>query len=252
MKLISVIIPYYKKRDFIKSTLNSVINQSYKKLEIIIIYDDLDLTDFYFLKFFCKKDKRIKIYKNPKNLHVAESRNKGIKLAKGDYIAFIDSDDIWYKNKIKTQLKFMTDNKVLFSFSSYNIINAENRIIGRIKAPKKIDYISLLKSCDIGLSTVMFNKSLKKNIIFPKLKTKEDYVVWLKLAKSKVNLFGIVKFLSAWRKLNNSLSSSIYQRMIDGYRVYRIYEKKSIINSIIFLLILSVSFLKKRYNSKLI
>ena len=249
MKLVSVIIPYYKKRDFIKSTLNSVIDQSYKKLEIIIIYDDSDLADYYFLKFFCKKDKRIKIYRNPKNLHVAESRNKGIKLAKGDYIAFIDSDDIWYNNKIKTQIKFMTDNKALFSFSSYNIINKENKNIGAIKAEKKIDYASLLKSCDIGLSTVMFNQSLKKYIIFPKLKTKEDYVVWLRLAKNKINLFGITKYLSAWRKVNNSLSSSIFQRMVDGYKVYRVYEKKSIINSIIFLFILSVSFLKKRYNS---
>jgi teichuronic acid biosynthesis glycosyltransferase TuaG len=252
MKLISVIIPYYKKRDFIKWTLNSVINQSYKKLEIIIIYDDSDLADFYFLKFFCKKDRRIKIYRNPNNLHVAESRNKGIKLAKGDYIAFIDSDDIWYKNKIRTQIKFMTVNKALFSFSSYNIINEDNKTIGAIKAQKEIDYISLLKSCDIGLSTVMFHKNLKKYIIFPKLKTKEDYVVWLRLVKNKVNLLGIKNFLSAWRKVNNSLSSSVCQRMIDGYKVYRIYEKMSIISSIIFLFILSVSFLKKRYNSKFI
>lgn len=252
MKLISVIIPYYKKKDFVKSTLNSVINQSYKKLEIIIIYDDADLADFNFLKFFCKKDRRIKIYRNTKNLHVAESRNKGIKFAKGDYIAFIDSDDIWYKNKIKTQIKFMTENKALFSFSSYNIINEDNKIIGKINAQKKISYISLLKSCDIGLSTVMFHKTLKKYFIFPKLKTKEDYVVWLRLAKNKIDLFGIKKFLSAWRNLSNSLSSSIYQRIVDGYKVYRIYEKKSIINSIILLFILSVSFLKKRYNSKFI
>jgi len=252
MKLISVIIPYYKKKDFIKSTLNSVINQSYKKLEIIIIYDDSDLADFYFLKFFCKKDRRIKIYRNAKNLHVAESRNKGIKLAKGDYIAFIDSDDIWYKNKIKIQIKFMTINKALFSFNSYNIINKKNKIIGAIKAQKEINYKSLLKSCDIGLSTVMFHKSLKKYIIFPKLKTKEDYVVWLRLVKNKVNLFGIKKILSAWRKVNNSLSSSVYQKMIDGYKVYRIYEKKSIISSIIFLFILSVSFIKKHYNLKFI
>jgi teichuronic acid biosynthesis glycosyltransferase TuaG len=98
----------------------------------------------------------------------------------------------------------------------------------------------------------MFHKNLKKYIIFPKLKTKEDYVVWLRLVKNKVNLLGIKNFLSAWRKVNNSLSSSVCQRMIDGYKVYRIYEKMSIISSIIFLFILSVSFLKKRYNSKFI
>ena len=140
----------------------------------------------------------------------------------------------------------------IFSFSSYNIINEDNKTIGAIKAQKEIDYISLLKSCDIGLSTVMFHKSLKKYIIFPKLKTKEDYVVWLRLVKNKINLLGIKNFLSAWRKVNNSLSSSVRQRMIDGYKVYRIYEKMSIISSIIFLFILSVSFLKKRYNSKFI
>ena len=249
MPYFTIVIPSYNRGHIVGRAIESVLNQSYSDFEIIVVDDgSTDNTKEVVCQYL---DSRIN-YFFQENSGVSAARNTGSKLAKGDYIAFIDSDDIWYKNKIKIQIKFMTANKALFSFNSYNIINKENKIIGAIKAQKKIDYKSLLKSCDIGLSTVMFHKSLKKYIIFPKLKTKEDYVVWLRLVKNKINLFGINNFLSAWRKVNNSLSSSVYQKMIDGYKVYRIYEKKSIISSIIFLFILSVSFIKKRYNSKFI
>ena len=249
MKLISVIIPYYKKKDFIELTLNSVINQSYKKLEIIIVYDDTDKEDLTFLKKISIKDKRIKIIVNSKNLHVGNSRNKGIRSAKGYYIALLDADDIWHKDKVKIQLNIMNRKKIFFSYSSYNIINKENKIIGKVKASPNQDYESLIKSCDIGLSTVMFHRSIKKHILFPNLKTKEDYVVWLNLAKKNISLFGIVKTLVSWRRSNNSLSSSVYQRLIDGYKVYRKFEKMNIVDSVVSLFILSVYSLKKKYNS---
>jgi len=251
MKLISVIIPYYKKIKFIEQTLNSVRNQSYKNLEIIIIYDDDDKNDLFFLRNICVKDRRIKIIENNKNLHVSKSRNKGVRFAKGYYITFLDADDIWHKDKIKIQSKFMIKNNLFFSYTSYNVISNTNKIIGRIKSKTTLNYSNLIKSCDIGLSTVMFQKSIKKYIYFPNLKTKEDYVVWLRLIKNNIALFGVKKVLASWRKSNNSLSSSIYQRLIDGYKVYRWYEKMNILNSIVSLFILSYYSLKKNYNSKI-
>ena len=107
MILVSVIIPYFKKKKYIQKTLNSVKNQTYKNLEILIIYDDKDTTDLKFLKRLQKKDKRIKIIINKNTLGAGFSRNVGIKDARGRYIAFIDSDDPWKKNKIEFQLKFM-------------------------------------------------------------------------------------------------------------------------------------------------
>jgi teichuronic acid biosynthesis glycosyltransferase TuaG len=249
MKLISVIIPYYKKKNFIELTLNSVINQSYKNLEIIIIYDDINKEDLFLIKKLSIKDKRIKIIVNNKNLHVGNSRNKGIKSANGHYIALLDADDIWHKDKAKIQLNFMNKKKIFFSYTSYNVINKNNKIIGRVKAKSNQDYKSLIKSCDIGLSTVMFHRSIKNHIFFPNLKTKEDYVVWLNLAKRNIGLYGIAKTLVSWRRLKNSLSSSVYQRLIDGYTVYRNFEKMNIVDSVVSLFILSFYSLKKKYKS---
>ena len=93
MSLVSVIIPYYRKKQYISRTLKSVINQSYKKLEIIIIYDDDNKEELKFIKQITLKDKRIKILVNQKNLGVGPSRNKGIKKSRGEYIAFLDADD---------------------------------------------------------------------------------------------------------------------------------------------------------------
>jgi len=244
MKLVSIIIPYYQKKKFIEQTLKSIFNQKYKYFEVLIIYDDTDKKDLSFLKTLQKKDSRIRLVINQKNIGAGMSRNKGIKLSKGSYLAFIDSDDIWHPDKIKLQLNYMIKNKLPISHTSYNIIDLNNHKIG-FREAKKIEYRDLLKSCDIGLSTVMMKKTLLKNEYFAKLKTKEDYILWLKLAKKKLVFHPIKKPLTSWRSLKNSLSSSTIQKLLDGYFVYRTYLKQSFLKSLFSLLILSINFLKK-------
>ena len=108
MDLVSIIIPYYKKKKYVKLAINSVLQQTYKNFELIIIYDDYDKEDLNFLKEIIKKDKRIKLYTNKKNLGAGRSRNKAIKLSKGSLIAFLDSDDLWTRNKLKEQIFFLS------------------------------------------------------------------------------------------------------------------------------------------------
>ena len=107
MKFISVIIPYYQKKKFLDKAINSVLHQSYKRFEIIIVYDDPDKNYLKFLISKYKKNKNIKFIINKKNIGAGLSRNIGIKKSRGYYIAFIDSDDIWEKNKLKAQVSFM-------------------------------------------------------------------------------------------------------------------------------------------------
>ena len=131
MDLVSVIIPYYKKKKYISETINSALNQSYKNLEIIIIYDDESLEDLNFLEQFKKKDERISIIKNQKNLGVGESRNIGISKSKGSYLAFLDADDIWKPNKLDKQITFMRSKDYDVTHTSYLIINEFKKVIGK-------------------------------------------------------------------------------------------------------------------------
>ena len=245
--LISIIIPYYKKKKFFKKTINSVINQSYKNFEVILIYDDVNKLDLKFINLNLKKIKNKKIIINKKNLGAGMSRNIGIKNSKGKFIAFLDSDDVWHKNKLKKQINFMKKNKTDFSFSDYLIINKNEKVLKKIKAPKKITFNNLSYACDIGLSSVMIKSKLLKINKFSKLKTKEDYLLWLKLSKKNVKMLGINETLMSWRKTENSLSSSTIQKVKDAFIVYNKYMEFNPLKSIYLVFILSFNAFKKRY-----
>ena len=115
--LISIIMTYYRKKNYIKKTLNSIISQSYKNYELIVVYDDKIKDELEYLKILLRKFNKKKLIINKNNIGVAKSRNLAIKSCKGDYIAFIDSDDIWKKNKLKFQVNFMIKNLSIFSFT---------------------------------------------------------------------------------------------------------------------------------------
>jgi teichuronic acid biosynthesis glycosyltransferase TuaG len=248
---VSIIIPYYRKKIFILDALKSALNQTYKNFEIIIIYDDLCKIDLVYIKKIVKFDKKITLLINKKNLGAGYSRNKGIKYSKGDYIAFLDADDLWDRKKLALQINFMEKNKISFSHTSYKIINEKNNLLGVQTAEKYISYYNLLKSCDIGLSTVVLKKDIMKKNNFPNLKTKEDYVLWLKLAK-KNKIYGLKKNLSSWRRSENSLSGSFFQKILDAFRVYYKYENFNFFISILRVLVLSNFYLFKRIKQKLI
>ena len=158
MKTVSIIIPYYKNIKWISKTLNSVYKQTFKNFEVIIVYDNQDKYELNLLKKLIKNKKKINLILNKKNLGAGKSRNKGAKIAKGKYIAFLDSDDVWKKNKLKQQLNFMKKNKLDISHTTYSIINDKNKILSYREASKKSSYSNLLNSCDIGLSTVIIKK----------------------------------------------------------------------------------------------
>ena len=248
--LVSIIIPYYKKENFIKQTVQSILSQTFKKYEIIIINDENSKLSIDLLNRIASIDKRIKLINNKRNLGAGKSRNIGIKKAKGRFIAFCDSDDLWVKDKLKYQLKYMQKYNIKFCFTSYQIINKRNISLGIIRAKKYMNFKHLLNSCDIGLSTVILNKNIlsNKKYEFAPLKTKEDYVLWLKLARSGIIMRGYNKTLSKWRKTENSLSSSNIQKILDGYRVYKIYLGLGWIKSLFCLINLSLNFIMKYKN----
>ena len=127
--------------------------------------------------------------------------------------------------------------------------NSSGKIIDFRPAKKKITFKDLIFSCDIGLSTVILKKQkkIKNKIKFPNLKTKEDYVLWLNLSKKKIIFYGLKNNLTQWRKLDNSLSSNLIQKLLDGFKVYKIYLKFNTFKSIWYLFLLSKNYITKSY-----
>ncbi len=252
MPFVTIIIPYKSNLRYLFLALKSVFNQSYKNFKLIIVYDNINKKDLKNIKNFLRKKNyfkkfNIKIIENKKNLGAGESRNIAIRESNSKYIAFLDSDDIWLKNKLKIQIDFMEKNDVLFSHTSYNIINAKNQIVSSRIAKKKIIFHDLIKSCDIGLSTVILKSSLlnKNKLLFPGIKTKEDYVLWLKVIKKIKTIRGLGIKLSHYRKIKGSLSSNKIISLINGYKVYRNYMSYGVVKSLFYLCILSINSFKK-------
>ena len=243
MDLVSIIIPVYN-IIFFREAFNSAYNQSYKKKEIIIIYDNNKKEDLEIINKIIYKKKNTKLINNKKNLGAGISRNIGIKYSKGSYIAFLDADDLWSRKKLAVQINFMKKNYVNFCHTTYRIIDKSGKFLNYRRAKKILNYKYLLKSCDIGLSTVIVKKNFLKNNKFPKLKTKEDYVFWLKLLKEE-NIYGIDKAYTVRRKLDNSLPSSYCQKICDAFKVYNFYERFSVIQSVFMVLRLSYFYLIK-------
>ena len=241
-------MPYYKKSEFILESIYSILNQSLKKFEIIIIDDELSIDSSRVLSKIEKLDTRIKVFKNKKNLGAGESRNFAIDICRGEYVAFCDCDDLWKPHKLERQIQFMKESNLSFSFTSYEIINNQNLRIGFREAEKNLSFKQLRNSCDIGLSTVIIKKDIFNDyqFRFGKTKTKEDFILWLLLAKNGIAIFGIKECLVSWRKNSDSLSSSNIQKLVDGYRVYRNYLQYSRTRSLIFLIILSLNFMLKK------
>lgn len=253
MTKVNIIIPYKNNLKLLFISLKSVLNQTFKNYKVIIIYDDKDKTDLKRIrKFIITKKKKfkniIKIVVNDKNLGAGRSRNIGIEISNSKFVAFLDSDDYWYKNKLKYQIQFMERHKILVTHTSYNIINESEKKKSYRQARKKLYFKDILNSCDIGLSTVIINLNfLKKNRLrFPKIKTKEDYVLWLRILKKIKYITGINKKLSSYRKTKNSLSSNMTRNIINGFLVYRIYLKMGYLESFYRLMILSLNFIKKK------
>ena len=219
--------------------------QTYKNYELICIYDDENLEDIKFLKKLISKIDKVKLIINKKNQGVAKSRNLAIKYTIGEFIAFLDSDDLWKKDKLKNQINIMKKNKLDITCTSYSIIDEYGNIKSIRKVNNKITYNQISKKCDIGLSTVIIKSKIMKKYKFPILKTQEDLGLWLNLLRDGYSFYPIKKSYSFWRKSNKSLSSDTYQKIKDALKLFYYYENKNLIFSFYSVVILSLNKLTK-------
>ena len=220
MKKVSVIIPVYNSSKYLKECINSVINQTYKNLEIIIVNDKSTDNSLSIINSF--NDRRIKRINLKENSGVSIARNKGIEVSTGNLICFIDSDDFWNLKKIEKQVEFIK-NKA-FIFSDYDFYCNSKR--KRVKVPKTITYKEALKNTTIFTSTVMFNMEYltKEDIYMPNIRRGQDTSTWWKVLK-KVNIaHGMNEVLSIYRVEGKSLSSNKINALKRTWNIYKLED----------------------------
>ena len=180
--LVSIISPSYNCEKFIGKTIDSVLAQTYENWELIIVDDcSTDNTDAVVAKY---NDKRIKYLKNEKNSGAAVSRNKALREAKGRWIAFLDSDDLWLPKKLEKQIHFMESNGYHFSYTNYEEIDEDgNKLDVKVTGPKVISKTGMFNYCWPGCLTVMYDAEAYGLLQIEDIKKNNDYAMWLKVCR---------------------------------------------------------------------
>ena len=230
--LVSIIMPTYNCGNFIERTIDSIISQTYNNWELIVVDDcSKDNTEEVLKKY--KKDKRINYVKLKKNSGAAVARTESMKRAKGNYMAFLDSDDLWYPEKLEKQLKFMKDNDYDFTCTAYEQIDENDNPLNKIiKAKIKANYNRILLDCPVGNSTVMYNVTKLGKFEVPNIRKRNDDALWLQIIKKAKYIYGYDEVLMKYRIRQNSISSNKLSLVKYHWKLYREIEHLSIIRSI--------------------
>lgn len=221
--LVSIITPIYNGEKEIKETIDSVLNQTFTAFEMIIVDDISTDKTVEVVKNYQKKDKRIKLYILDKKGGASAARNKAIKEARGQYIAFLDGDDLWKKDKLEKHIKFMQDSNISFSYTDYCYIDANGNELGIVRrCPKKMSYLRMLLGDSVGCLTVIYDSKKVGKIQIPDISKRNDYALWCQILKKVKVGYKYDDVLSYYRKNNNSLSSGKKVKLLKyHYKMHR-------------------------------
>lgn len=202
--LVSVITPLYNAEAYIGPAIRSVLAQTHRKWEMLIADDCSTDRSAEAVKRF--EDPRIRYLKLEKNSGAAAARNAALAAAKGAYIAFLDSDDLWKPEKLEKQLAFMEENRIGFSFSSYEMLR-RRRPNKLVRAPEVLNYGAFMKNTAIGTLTVMLNTELTGPVRLVDVKKDHDSMTWAKLLRSGILAHGYPESLAYYREVEGSISN---------------------------------------------
>jgi len=222
--LVSIVMPLYNCENYVTEAIESVIYQSYKNWELIVVDDCSTDKSHFIVQSFVEKESRIKLYIMSKNSGVASARNYATKEAIGNYIAFLDSDDVWLPKKLEKQIDMMQRDKVLLSYSSYFIMDEYSVVKGLFNVPKEVSYNDMLKTSIIGTLTMVYNVKELGKYYFLDI-GHEDYVLKLELVKKIIFVRGIIEPLAKYRISRKSLSRNKLKVALWQWRIYRNIEK---------------------------
>jgi teichuronic acid biosynthesis glycosyltransferase TuaG len=224
--MVSIITPSYNSSCFIEQAIESVLNQTYSDLEMIIVDDCSKDKSCEIIEKYTIKDERIKLIRLNKNVGAAEARNIALRMARGRYIAFLDSDDMWISLKLEKQLKFMSEVEASFVFSQYERISEDGqKKLNTIKVPMQINYNGFLRNTIIGTLTVLIDKKKTGYFEMPNIKSSHDMALWCLLLKKGISAYGQQESLALYRVVSTSNTSKKWKAAKDVWKVYREIEK---------------------------
>jgi len=222
--LVSIITPNYNASKYIDETIQSVIKQTYSNWELLIVDDCSTDNSVAIIKKYQGLDKRVRLLRLDKNSGAAIARNKAIEASKGDFIAFLDSDDRWFENKLEIQVSFMNNKNCKLSYTSYYSVNESNQKSKLIVAKKKMTYKNLLTSNYIGCLTAMYSVNHLGKVYMPIISKRQDWALWLKITKSNIIAEGIQIPLAFYNNRQNSVSSNKINLLKYNWEIYREHE----------------------------
>lgn len=244
--LVDIILPVYNSENFILKTIDSILNQKFTKWRLMIVDDDSSDNTYNVIKneyFSLIKKKKIVLYKNSKNKGQGFSRNFLLKKTNAKYVAFIDSDDLWKKNKLYEQINFMKKNKYDFTFTDYNVLD-ENKKINIIKAPNFFNYNNFVRNTSIATSTIILTRKAINKFTFPEITLCEDYVFKCNLLK-KFIAFNLCKANTYYCLRKNSLQSQRLKVLFTVWKINKEFNKMSLFQNFLSLFFISINSLKK-------
>ena len=246
-ELVTIVTPSYKSKEYIEETINSVINQDYSNYEMIIVDDCSPDHSADFIRGILP-DNRFRLIELSQNVGAAEARNVALSKANGRFVAFLDSDDIWYKEKLSIQIEYMKKHSIAFSFSSYDIIDENGKYLGKkVIAPKEINAQQYLGNTIIGCLTVIIDRCKVGEFRMPNLKSSHDMALWYEIMKdNNIKAYGINLPLASYRLLSTSNTANKYKAAVDVWRVYRDYLKIGFSRSCFLFISYAFNAVKKR------
>lgn len=219
---VSVIMPVYNAERYVKQAISSVVCQTMKNWELIIIDDGSSDGSVAVAEAAVKGDSRIRVFRNAVNSGVSRTRNRGIELAKGTYIAFLDSDDIWHPEKLERQLQSMLSAGAEISYCSYAIIGDDgSKVRGDYLVPEQVGFDDLLKENCIQCSAMLIRADVVRKFRFTTEFYHEDYVLGLQMLQSGCRAVGCREVLLHWRYIENSRSFNKLKGAKNRWIIYR-------------------------------
>lgn len=224
--LVSIVTPVYNAEPFIERTIRSVMNQTYQEWEHILVDDCSPDNSEEVIRGLMKEDPRIKYVKLSENQGAAVARNTGIEHADGQYIAFIDSDDVWKSHKLENQLNFMKKNEYGFTYTNFEQISEGGEMLNpSVPLPKRLNYTALLKNTAIACSTVVINREIIGDFRMPLVRKGQDTATWLKILRNHPYAYGLDEVLGQYRQVKGSISSDRLGALKRTWNTYYRIEK---------------------------